>query len=283
LARSLNLTFSRIQFTPDLMPADITGTDIIEENRSTGQRELRFLPGPIFSHVILADEINRTPPKTQAALLEAMQERQVTVGRIRHQMSDPFLVLATQNPIEQEGTYPLPEAQQDRFMFKVLVTYPSFHEEFEVARRTTSVATPDVQAVLSPEEILQLQDLVRSVPISDHLIRYSLALVRQTRVREDAAADFAREQLAWGAGPRATQFLILGAKARALVHGRPHVALEDIRALAKPVLRHRLVVNFAAESDGVTTDHIVDRLLEVTPTHEDQLLHDDRFQKIFAS
>ena len=283
LARSLNLTFSRIQFTPDLMPADITGTDIIEENRSTGQRELRFLPGPIFSHVILADEINRTPPKTQAALLEAMQERQVTVGRIRHQMSDPFLVLATQNPIEQEGTYPLPEAQQDRFMFKVLVTYPSFHEEFEVARRTTSVATPDVQAVLSPEEILQLQDLVRSVPISDHLIRYSLALVRQTRVREDAAADFAREQLAWGAGPRATQFLILGAKARALVHGRPHVALEDIRALAQPVLRHRLVVNFAAESDGVTTDHIVNRLLEVTPTHEDQLLHDDRFQKIFAS
>ncbi|MEX2310459.1 MAG: MoxR family ATPase [Pirellulales bacterium] len=283
LARSLNLTFSRIQFTPDLMPADITGTDIIEENRSTGQRELRFLQGPIFSNVILADEINRTPPKTQAALLEAMQERQVTVGRVRHQMSDPFLVLATQNPIEQEGTYPLPEAQQDRFMFKVLVTYPSFQEEFEVARRTTSAATPDVQAVLSPEEILQLQDLVRSVPISDHLIRYSLALVRQTRVREEAAADFAREQLAWGAGPRATQFLILGAKARALVHGRPHVALEDIRALANPVLRHRLVVNFAAESDGVTSDQIVDRLLEVTPTHEDQLLHDDRFQKIFAS
>jgi MoxR-like ATPase len=283
LARSLNLTFSRVQFTPDLMPADITGTDIIEENRSTGQRELRFLAGPIFSHVILADEINRTPPKTQAALLEAMQERQVTVGRIRHQMSDPFLVLATQNPIEQEGTYPLPEAQQDRFMFKVLVTYPSFDEEFEVARRTTSGAPPDVQAVLSPEEILQLQELVRSVPINDHLIRYTLALVRQTRVREAAAADFAREQLAWGAGPRATQFLILGAKARALVHGRAHVALEDIQALAKPVLRHRLVVNFAAESDGVTTDDIVDRLLNVTPTREDQLIHDDRFQKIFAS
>jgi MoxR-like ATPase len=283
LARSLNLTFSRIQFTPDLMPADITGTDIIEENRSTGQRELRFLQGPIFSNVILADEINRTPPKTQAALLEAMQERQATVGRIRHQMSDPFLVLATQNPIEQEGTYPLPEAQQDRFMFKVLVTYPSFAEEFEVARRTTSGAGPEVHAVLSPEEILQLQELVRSVPISDHLIRYSLALVRQTRVREEGAADFAREQLAWGAGPRATQFLILGAKARALVHGRPHVALEDVRALAKPVLRHRLVVNFAAESDGVTTDQIIDRLLEATPTHQDQLLQDDRFQKIFAS
>ena len=241
------------------------------------------MEGPIFSHVILADEINRTPPKTQAALLEAMQERQVTVGRIRHQMSDPFLVLATQNPIEQEGTYPLPEAQQDRFMFKVLVSYPSFNEEFEVARRTTTGTAPEVEAVLSPEEILQLQELVRSVPISDHLIRYTLALVRQTRVREAAAADFAREQLAWGAGPRATQFLILGAKARALVRGRPHVALEDIQALAKPVLRHRLVVNFAAESDGVTTDDIVDRLLNVTPTREDELVHDDRFQKIFAS
>jgi MoxR-like ATPase len=283
LARSLNLTFARIQFTPDLMPADITGTDIIEENRSTGQREMRFLAGPIFSHVILADEINRTPPKTQAALLEAMQERQVTVGRIRHQMSDPFLVLATQNPIEQEGTYPLPEAQQDRFMFKVLVSYPNFDEEFEVARRTTGNDKPQIQSVLSPEEILHLQELVRSVPISDHLIRYTLALVRQTRVGERGIPDFAREQLAWGAGPRATQFLILGAKARALIYGRPHVSVEDVRALAKPVLRHRLVVNFAAESDGVTSDQIVDRLLEVTPTHEDQLLHDDRFQKIFAS
>jgi MoxR-like ATPase len=283
LARSLNLTFARIQFTPDLMPADITGTDIIEENRSTGQREMRFLAGPIFSHVILADEINRTPPKTQAALLEAMQERQVTVGRIRHQMSDPFLVLATQNPIEQEGTYPLPEAQQDRFMFKVLVSYPNFDEEFEVARRTTSNDKPQVESVLSPEEILHLQELVRSVPISDHLIRYTLAIVRQTRVGERGIPDFAREQLAWGAGPRATQFLILGAKARALIYGRPHVSVEDVRALAKPVLRHRLVVNFAAESDGVTSDQIVDRLLEVTPTHEDQLLHDDRFQKIFAS
>ena len=283
LARSLNLSFSRIQFTPDLMPADITGTDIIEENRSTGQREMRFLAGPIFSNVILADEINRTPPKTQAALLEAMQERQVTVGRIRHEMSDPFLVLATQNPIEQEGTYPLPEAQQDRFMFKVQVTYPSFDEEFEVARRTTSTLEHDITPVLSPEEICKLQDLVREVPINDHLIRYTLALVRQTRVRENGAADFAREQLAWGAGPRAVQFLILGAKARALVHGRPHVEVDDIKALAHPVLRHRIVVNFAAESDGVTTDHIIDRLLEVTPTHEDQLLHDDRFQKIFAS
>ncbi len=283
LARSLNLTFSRIQFTPDLMPADITGTDIIEENKSTGQREMRFLAGPIFSHVILADEINRTPPKTQAALLEAMQERQVTVGRIRHQMSNPFLVLATQNPIEQEGTYPLPEAQQDRFMFKVLVTYPKFEEEVEVARRTTGTEVIDVQPVLSPQEINDLQDLVRMVPISDHLIRYTLALVRQTRVKEPGAPEFIREQLAWGAGPRAVQFLILGAKARALVQGRPHVAAEDVQTLAKPVLRHRLVVNFAAESEGVTTDDLIDELLASTPAHEDQLIHDERFQKIFAT
>jgi MoxR-like ATPase len=283
LARSLNLTFSRIQFTPDLMPADITGTDIIEENKSTGQRDIRFLAGPIFSHVILADEINRTPPKTQAALLEAMQERQVTVGRIRHQMSNPFMVLATQNPIEQEGTYPLPEAQQDRFMFKVLVTYPSFNEEVEVARRTTGTAVADIQPVLSPQEISELQDLVRTVPISDHLIRYTLALVRQTRVREEGAPDFVRQQLAWGAGPRAVQFLILGAKARALVQGRPHVTMEDIQVLAKPVLRHRLVVNFAAESEGVTTDELVGQLLDATPTHEDELTDDERFQKIFAT
>ncbi|MGD9636557.1 MAG: AAA family ATPase [Pirellulales bacterium] len=283
LARSLNLTFSRIQFTPDLMPADITGTDIIEENKTTGQREMRFLAGPIFSHVILADEINRTPPKTQAALLEAMQERQVTVGRIRHQMSNPFLVLATQNPIEQEGTYPLPEAQQDRFMFKVLVTYPKFEEEVEVARRTTGTEAVDVQPVLSPNEISDLQELVRMVPISEHLIRYTIALVRQTRVKEPGAPEFIREQLAWGAGPRAVQFLILGAKARALVQGRPHVAAEDIQALAKPVLRHRLVVNFAAESEGVTTDDLIDQLLATTPAHEDQLIHDERFQKIFAT
>ena len=283
LARSLNLTFSRIQFTPDLMPADITGTDIIEENKSTGQREMRFLAGPIFSHVILADEINRTPPKTQAALLEAMQERQVTVGRIRHQMSNPFLVLATQNPIEQEGTYPLPEAQQDRFMFKVLVTYPTFDEEVEVARRTTGTLAEHVDAVLSPQEIGDLQELVRMVPISDHLIRYTIALVRQTRVREPGAPEFIRDQLAWGAGPRAVQFLIIGAKARALLQGRPHVAVEDIQALARPVLRHRLVVNFAAESEGITTDDLIGQLLDATPAHENELIHDERFQKIFAT
>ncbi|MGI9429727.1 MAG: AAA family ATPase [Bythopirellula sp.] len=283
LSRALNLSFSRIQFTPDLMPADITGTDIIEENRSTGQREMRFLEGPLFSNIILADEINRTPPKTQAALLEAMQERQVTVGRVRHQLSDPFFVLATQNPIEQEGTYPLPEAQQDRFMFKVLVTYPSFDEEFEVARRTTTTIVDNVTAVVAPEEILTLQNLVREVPVSDHVIRYALSLVRQTRVGESGVPDFVAEQLAWGAGPRAVQFLVVGAKARALMNHRSHVSVEDIQALAKPVLRHRIVVNFAAESDGVSSNDIIDQLLQATPTQEDELANDARFQAIFAS
>jgi MoxR-like ATPase len=283
LARTLNLTFSRIQFTPDLMPADITGTEIIEENRSTGARERRFLEGPVFSHIILADEINRTPPKTQAALLEAMQERQVTVGRVRHQLVDPFFVLATQNPIEQEGTYPLPEAQQDRFMFKIFVKYPRFEEEFEVARRTTAVQTDDIQPVLSAEEILQLQLMVREVPVTDHVIRYALSLVRQTRVGHAGAPDFVDEMISWGAGPRAVQFLILGGKARALLHGRTHVSTEDIQALAKPVLRHRMVVNFAAESDGVTPDDLIDRLLSITPTKEDELTSDARFQRIFAS
>ena len=283
LSRSLNLSFSRIQFTPDLMPADITGTEIIEENKSTGSREFRFLEGPLFSHVILADEINRTPPKTQAALLEAMQERQVTVGRVRHPLSDPFFVLATQNPIEQEGTYPLPEAQQDRFMFKVFVKYPNFGEEFEIARRTTSVLMDQIAPVLTAEEILSLQRIVRAVPVTDHIIRYALSLVRQTRVREAGVPDFVSDQVSWGAGPRAVQFMILGAKARALLHGRTHVATDDIQALAKPVLRHRLVLNFAAESEGVTPDDVVERLIQITPTKENELTSDARFQKIFAS
>jgi MoxR-like ATPase len=283
LARALNLSFSRIQFTPDLMPADITGTEVIEENKSTGTREFRFLEGPLFSNVVLADEINRTPPKTQAALLEAMQERQVTVGRVRHQLSDPFFVLATQNPIEQEGTYPLPEAQQDRFMFKVFVNYPTFNEEFEIARRTTSTLRDDIAPVLSGDEIIELQRMVREVPVTDHVIRFALSLVRQTRVGGEGIPDFVRELVAWGAGPRAVQFLILGAKARALLHGRTHVSTEDVQALAKPVLRHRVVVNFAAESDGVSTDDIVEKLVAVTPTREDELTRDARFQKIFAS
>jgi MoxR-like ATPase len=283
LSRTLSLSFSRIQFTPDLMPADITGTEIIEENRTTGGREHRFLQGPVFANVILADEVNRTPPKTQAALLEAMQERQVTVGRVRHPMADPFFVLATQNPIEQEGTYPLPEAQQDRFMFKVFVHYPSFDEEFEVARRTTALMVDNVQPVLTGEEIVDLQRVVREVPVTDHVIRYTLSLVRQTRVSQPGTPEFVEDQLTWGAGPRAVQFLILGAKARALLHGRTHVTCEDIVALAKPVLRHRLVLSFTAESEGYTPDKLIDELLDVTPTKEDELTSDARFQKIFAS
>lgn len=224
LARSLDLTFSRIQFTPDLMPADITGTEILEENRSTGARERRFMEGPVFSNVILADEINRTPPKTQAALLEAMQERQVTVGRVRHPLTDPFFVLATQNPIEQEGTYPLPEAQQDRFMFKVFVNYPSFQEEFEVARRTTALQHDTISPALSAAEIIELQRIVREVPVSDHIIRYALSLVRQTRVGTPGTPDFVQDMVGWGAGPRAVQFLILGGKARAILRGRTHVS-----------------------------------------------------------
>jgi MoxR-like ATPase len=283
LARSLDLSFSRIQFTPDLMPADIIGTDVLEEDKATGTRQPRFLEGPLFANVVLADEINRTPPKTQAALLEAMQERQVSVGRVRHRLVDPFFVLATQNPIEQEGTYPLPEAQQDRFMFKVFVRYPSFAEEVEIARRTTGAPLEDPQPVLSAADILALQASVREVPVSDHLVRYALAIVRQTRAGERGVPEFVSDQLVWGAGPRAVQFLIVGAKARALLQGRPYVAEEDIRALAAPVLRHRIVVGFAAESEGVTPDGIIDRIIESTPAREDELSRDPRFQTIFAS
>jgi MoxR-like ATPase len=283
LARSLDMSFSRVQFTPDLMPGDVTGTEIIEEDRATGHRQFRFMQGPLFANIVLADEINRTPPKTQAALLEAMQERQVTVGRVRHVLPDPFFVLATQNPIEQEGTYPLPEAQQDRFMFKVFVDYPSFEEEFEVARRTTGTTVESVQPVLTAAEIIRLQDLVRQVPISDHVIRYALSLVRQTRVGSEGVPSFVNELVGWGAGPRAVQYLILGGKARALLQGRFHVQVEDIQALARPVLRHRMVVNFTAESEGVSSDDVIDRILDATPTTEDDLSRDARFQKIFAS
>jgi MoxR-like ATPase len=283
LSRSLSLAFSRIQFTPDLMPSDITGTEVIEENRSTGAREFKFIQGPLFANVVLADEINRTPPKTQAALLEAMQERQVTVGRVRHRLDDPFFVLATQNPIEQEGTYPLPEAQQDRFMFKVFVRYPKFDEEFEIARRTTSVASEEIQPVLSGDQIIELQKLVRKVPVSDHVIRYALALVRQTRIGEPGVPKFIRDWLSWGAGPRAVQNLILGSKARALLYGRVHVQTDDIQALAYPVLRHRILTNFTAASEGISPDTVIKKLLEDTPSKESELLRDERFKKIFAS
>src|SRR5438876_6472436 len=283
LSKCLSLAFSRIQFTPDLMPSDITGTEVIEENRSTAAREFKFIQGPLFANVILADEINRTPPKTQAALLEAMQERQVTVGRVRHRLDDPFFVLATQNPIEQEGTYPLPEAQQDRFMFKVFVRYPKFDEEFEIARRTTALIQEEIHPVLAGNQIIELQRLVRKVPVTDHVIQYTLALVRQTRLGEPGVPKFVRDWLSWGAGPRAVQYLILGGKARALLHGRAHVQCEDIQELAYPVLRHRILTNFTAASEGVTTDAVVKKLLEETPSRDGELTKDERFQKIFAS
>ena len=283
LARALDLRFSRIQFTPDLMPSDITGTEVIEENRSTGMREFKFINGPLFANMILADEINRTPPKTQAALLEAMQERQVTVGRIRHKLSDPFFVLATQNPIEQEGTYPLPEAQQDRFMFKIFVNYPTFKDEFEIARRTTTSTSAEISPVLTGDQILELQRLVRRVPVTDHVLHYTLALVRQTRLNQPGAPKFIKEWLSWGAGPRAVQNLVLGGKARALLFGRTHVQTEDIQALALPVLRHRILTNFTAASEGITTDKVIERLLQETPSKEGELTKDERFKKIFAA
>ncbi|MCA9088252.1 MAG: MoxR family ATPase, partial [Planctomycetaceae bacterium] len=252
LARCLSMSFSRVQFTPDLMPADITGTEVLRTNQSTGDREFQFLSGPLFFNVILADEINRTPPKTQAALLEAMQERQVTVGKTRHQLPDPFFVLATQNPIEQEGTYQLPEAQQDRFMFKVFVDYPSYQEEKLIAMQTTGIQKADIQPVLDGPQILELQQTVRQVTVTDHVADYALALVRQTRVGEPGVPDFVTEWLGWGAGPRAVQNLLLGGKTRALLNGRTYVSTDDIAALAPPVLRHRIVTNFSAESEGIT-------------------------------
>jgi MoxR-like ATPase len=283
LARCLSMTFSRIQFTPDLMPADITGTDVLQQDQQTGQRMFRFLHGPLFHNVVLADEINRTPPKTQAALLEAMQERQVTVGQNRHILPDPFFVLATQNPIEQEGTYQLPEAQQDRFMFKVFVEYPSFGEERQIAKQTTSWLEDDIKPVLTGAEILGLQKVVRQVPVTDHIVDYALALVRQTRVGQDGVPDFANEWLSWGAGPRAVQFLLLGGKARALLQGRTYVSTDDIKALAPPVLRHRIVPNFSAESDGITADAVIERLIDETPSKEGDLTSDPRLKKIFAA
>ncbi|MFQ5843530.1 MAG: AAA family ATPase [Planctomycetota bacterium] len=270
LARTLTLSFSRIQFTPDLMPADITGTEVIQEDKATGQRAFKFLKGPIFANVILADEINRTPPKTQAALLESMQEHQVTAGGDRHPLDEPFFVLATENPIEQEGTYPLPEAQLDRFMFNVKVDYPSHDEEIEIMKLTTTGEQPGLDTVLGASEILGLQDTVRRVPIADPVLRYAVRLVRATRREAEGCPDWIRDWLSWGAGPRATQYLILGGKARALLEGRFYVSNADIRAVAHPVLRHRLILNYTAEAEGVTPDAIVDRLLEtVRPETDD--------------
>jgi MoxR-like ATPase len=266
LAEAVDLSFNRIQFTPDLMPSDILGAEVIEEDRATGKRIIRFIKGPIFANILLADEINRTPPKTQAALLEAMQEYQVTVGGVRFDLERPLFVLATQNPIEQEGTYPLPEAQLDRFMFNVVIDYPSADEERRILAATTGTAEPQMAVVASGEEIEVLQSVVRDVPAAENVIDYAARIVRATRPggpAADAAPDFVRSWIRWGAGPRAGQALLLGAKALALLEHRSVVALEDVRAVALPVLRHRLLVNFQAEADGIDPDQIVTRLLEV--------------------
>jgi MoxR-like ATPase len=269
LAQTLNLDFNRIQFTPDLMPSDIVGTEVIQEDKSTGAREFKFLKGPVFSNIILADEINRTPPKTQAALLEAMQEKQVTIGGQKNSLPAPFFVLATQNPIEQEGTYTLPEAQQDRFMFKVFVKYPSYEEEFRIAETTTATGSSEVSQVLQGEDILRLQKLVRQVPVASHVIHFALRLVRATRVLEDDCPEFVKESISWGAGPRGVQNLLLGAKARAALDGRTFATTDDVRAVAKPVLRHRVITNYSAESAGVTSDTVIDRLLSELPERSD--------------
>ncbi len=261
LARVLSLKFNRIQFTPDLMPSDITGTDIIQEDTQSGKRVFNFVRGPVFTNMLLADEINRTPPKTQAALLQAMQEYQVTAGGQTYPLDPPFFVLATQNPVEQEGTYPLPEAQLDRFMFMVKVGYPQKDDERRIVKATTADGRSEPQAVLSATDILAIQKMVRRLPVSDHLIDYAVSLVRATRPGEKDAPDFINHYLTWGAGPRAAQNLVLGAKARALLRGRLNVSCDDIRQMAKPVLRHRIIPNFNADAEGIDTDTVVEKLI----------------------
>jgi|ERR1051325_5219686 MoxR-like ATPase len=270
LAKILDLSFKRIQFTPDLMPADITGTDILQDDPATHQRKFVFLPGPLFANMILADEINRTPPKTQAALLEAMQEYHVTAGGQTYPLPQPFFVLATQNPIEQEGTYPLPEAQLDRFMFQIAVVYPSREEELAIMKATTAGKSPVVSQVLSAEKIMRLQDLVRQVIVGEHVFQYAADIVRATRPKEAGTPKFLPELVTWGAGPRASQYLILAAKARALLQGRLHATTQDIREIAYPVLRHRLITTFHADAEGITTDHIIERLLKEIPLPQEQ-------------
>ncbi len=265
VAQVLHLTFKRVQFTPDLMPADITGTDILQDDPETGRRRFVFLPGPLFANLILADEINRTPPKTQAALLEAMQEGHVTAGGQTYRLPEPFFVLATQNPIEQEGTYPLPEAQQDRFMFNVQVDYPTRAEEIAVMKATTGAARPEITPVLDGKQILRYQEAVRQVLVGDHVFHYAADLVRATRPKEPGVPKWVPELVSWGAGPRASQYLILGGKARAVLHGRVHVTTEDVRAVAFPVLRHRLLTTFHADADGVTPDDIIKKLIDAVP------------------
>jgi len=265
LAQTMDLTFHRIQFTPDLMPSDITGTDILQEDADTGRRRFEFQKGPIFANLLLADEINRTPPKTQAALLQAMQEHQVTAGSRTFDLPDPFFVLATQNPIEQEGTYPLPEAQLDRFMFMVMVNYPTRDEELEVLKRTTGREAEAVGHIINSEKIIELQNIVRRVPIGEHVYQFALDIVRATRPNEAGASDFVRHWLSWGAGPRAGQYMILGAKARSLMRGRLYVTIEDVEAVAPAVLRHRVIPNFNAEAEGVTVEQIIEKILALIP------------------
>ena len=265
IAQAIDLEFNRIQFTPDLMPSDITGTEIIEEDRASGSRRFRFVHGPVFANILLADEINRTPPKTQAALLQAMQELQVTVAGRTYELPRPFFVLATQNPIEQEGTYPLPEAQLDRFMFDIRVGYPKPEEELRIAKTTTTDIDPKIAKVLGPEEIESLQSIVRRLPVSDHVALYAVNLARASRPDDASAPAFTKEFVNWGAGTRAVQFLVLGAKARAAIEGRYNVTFDDVRSIASLVLRHRIMTNFHAEAEGVTPDKIVGRLLEHVP------------------
>jgi MoxR-like ATPase len=283
LADAMSLKFSRIQFTPDLMPSDITGTEVIQEDKLSGSRELRFLKGPIFGNVILADEINRTPPKTQAALLEAMQEYQITAGGTRHRLEQPFFVLATQNPIEQEGTYPLPEAQLDRFMLNTFVDYPDEEEEFNIVRRTTADIEPTVTPTLTGDQILSLQRIVRRVPAADHVVRYALRLARLTRPHKPEAPDFIRQYVSWGAGPRASQYLTLGAKARAVLQGRFYAGCDDVRAVAHPVLRHRIITNFNAEAEGIKPDDVVRQLIDTVPVEEDGSAARGRLPEVFRS
>jgi MoxR-like ATPase len=266
LARILDLSFRRIQFTPDLMPSDITGTDVIQPDPETGNRVMQFLRGPVFANLILADEINRTPPKTQAALLESMQERQVSMGEATYPLPDPFFVLATQNPIEQEGTYPLPEAQLDRFMLEIRIGYPARDEEEQIVAQTTGREEPELTPVLSAEEIIELQGLIREIPAAPHVVAYAVNLARASRPDDPTAPDFVRRWVAWGAGVRAGQYLILGAKARAALRGRPAASVDDVRALAHAVMRHRVLINFNAEAEGVQPDEIIDRLLETVET-----------------
>jgi MoxR-like ATPase len=262
VSQTLNLRFSRIQFTPDLMPGDITGTEVIEDDRETGKKNFKFVKGPIFANIVLADEINRTPPKTQAALLEGMQEFHITAAGHTYPLEPPFFVLATQNPIEQEGTYPLPEAQLDRFMFNLWLDYPSIDEEQDIVSQTTSLGEAEINAVLNAEQIVELQDLVRKVPVPDGVLKSAVELVTKTRPQSQIAPEFIQKYMSWGAGPRASQYLVLGGKARALSQGRYNVSEEDIRALAKPVLRHRIVNNYAAEAEGLTADKLIEMLLD---------------------